>query len=331
MQIKHLLLFFLVFAMSSKGIANTVSIKAAKRDWISAVAEVEKIEGVALDTATEIHHRNELINDEWRKRNIYFDLLSISFLKRNKTAREIFKEFNEKKNNQILIGTFTSSLIRSSISTLKKSKNLEIQHLMTKYTKVYGESSIPLFRLTGAYTHAHSPTEHKGGFHRGARSIFMDLERTDNNEFLFIFMHELYHALDEELLTASSFFSERDRFEAVMKLSVQHENLVELDPENFNLLDTWVSAGLNRNLFAEWRDWLFCFKVYKSGVTEGLWGKIPFVEEVLAYQDPRENLPFFVYRYLDERATLNEDSLMGRSIIKEMVEKKRMEFYQKLH
>lgn len=330
MNLTSLFVLLIGFAMSFRGIASPVMIEDAKNEWTIAVTELEKLDGMTLTTAAQINRKNELINDEWKKRSVYFDLLGRSFLKREKKAGQILEEINSRKNAKSLLGTFTLSLINSSVDILKKSTNADIRSLMKKYQNVYGDNSIPLFRLTGAYTQQDSPTDLKGGFHRGVRSIFMDLERTSNDEFLFIFMHELYHALDEELLESSSFFSDRDRFEDVMELSLEYENLVELEPKKLNLLDQWVTAGLNRNLFAEWRDWLFCFSVYESGLKEGLWGSIPFVEEVLAHKERDEKLPYFVYRYLDERSTLNEKSLMGRKIIKEMVEKKRIEFYDHL-
>jgi hypothetical protein len=58
----------------------------------------------------------------------------------------------------------------------------------------------------------------------------------------------------------------------------------------------------------------------ENGISEGLWQKIPFIEEVLNYKDKNESMDAFVFRYLNERAHMTTEGILGRELIQKRIE-----------
>jgi hypothetical protein len=107
---------------------------------------------------------------------------------------------------------------------------------------------------------------------------------------------------------------------------MNYKNLVELNNSQNAKLDQWVLAGLNRGLFAEFRAWTFGLSIYSEGIEEKLWGNIPFVNNVMSFKDPNENMNSFIYRYLNERAKISKDGFLNKKIIKEKIQEQRDQF-----
>jgi hypothetical protein len=298
-----------------------------KRDlWLSDQEQLAKFTDLPQMNLEDYKNKNLLLISEYKNRGEYLRELGVQYLNGKIESSNLDSDFKSFSNYQKIMGQFSVELLQLSIQKLQKSKIPEIKKLMVKYNSIYTNAAIPLFRITGSEIQRESPTEEKGGFHRGQKSIFMDITRTSNREWLFIFSHELFHALDSELYEASAYFSNQDNFKEILKMSDQYENLVELRSYQMSKLDAWVMAGLNRGLFAEWRAWNFGLAVYSEGFMENLWGKIPFLESVLSFKSKNENTSTFIYRYLNERAKLSDEGVLGRTIIKEKIQEQRDQF-----
>lgn len=218
---------------------------------------------------------------------------------------------------------FSVEFLHASIQRLRESKIGPIKSLMAKYDSVYDPKAIPLFKITGSLLPNYSPTNERGGFHRSTGEIFIDIERTGRREWLFILLHEIYHALDEDLFNSWNYFINDSQKRIVEKILEKKEH-TKLDR---HYLDLWVYHGLNSHLFAEYRDWLFFFDVYEKGRQEQLWGKVPFIELVLRQRKKGETLEAFTYRYLNERATIS-DKFFDDPILQQIISKQRLDFFK---
>jgi hypothetical protein len=305
--------------------ANADLLKEKCTEWLNYRNELNRYESRNL-TNDEYTIKNKLLIEEYKKRSEYLKELGMQYLNGNIPHYNIDQDFKTFSNYQKIMSQFSVALLQLSIEKLQHSKIPSIQKMMAQYNTIYTGEAIPLFRITGSEIQRESPTEEKGGFHRGKSSIFMDITRTSNNEWLFIFSHELFHALDSKLYEASSYFSAQNNFNEIMLLTMNYKNLVELNNSQNAKLDQWVLAGLNRGLFAEFRAWTFGLSIYSEGIEEKLWGNIPFVNNVMSFKDPNENMNSFIYRYLNERAKISKDGFLNKKIIKEKIQEQRDQF-----
>ena len=307
--------FYSIFRMLILGMSIlTFSAQAAdelsakKDNWLLLRNELEDHLKNGKYDLDSIKRKNELLKLEFDARRVYLIIAAKEFLEGRYAISGLMSEDQKVKNQ------FSVVLLAESLSKLTNSKIPEIKNFIQLYERSYPLDSLPIFKLTGAEINLHSPTEEKGGFHRGNNSIFMNVTKTGSSEWLFILLHELFHALDEKLYSATAILSELETFKNIMRMTSEKTNFVELTSAEDELLTRWVLAGLDRGLHAEYRAWEFGFSVYEKGFSEGLWGKIPFVEQVLSFKDKNESMKSFVYRYLSERAMTPKEEVLKNGI-----------------
>lgn len=319
---KTLIIFISVFSFY----AHADLLEEKRAEWLVQRQDLSHYENLSQLTLEDYKNKNRLLNDEYTSRGAYLKELASLYLKGQVEHTELDRDFKNFSNYQKIMNQFSVELLQLSILKLQNSNIPEIKAMMIKYNSIYSQGTIPLFKITGAEIQRESPTKEKGGFHRGNKSIFMDITRTNNREWLFIFSHELFHALDSKLSESSAYFSNQANFNEILIISNQYENLVDIKSYQMSKLDAWVFAGLNRGLFAEWRAWDFGLSVYSQGMEEKLWGRIPFLESVLSFKDKNENRSVFIYRYLNERAKMSEEGILNKTIIKEKIQEQRDQF-----
>lgn len=308
----------LIFIISAFPCSLCASELENKREvWLSLSNELQILQSNQSSDLATLKRKNELLNTEYKAKSEYLRVLALEFLNGNIQKEDLDRDFKNLANYSKIMNQFSIELLLSSIDRLRKSQINEIKEFIKRYDQVYEKNAIPIFRLSGTEIKRGSPTEEKGGFHRGTSSLFMDITRTSSEEWIFILMHELFHALDADLQQATITFSNKDLMSAVLSISKNKLNFVELNSKEVQLLDKWILAGLDRGLFAEYRDWSFGFSVYEKGKQEGLWGKILFIEQALSFKDKNEDMNSFVYRYLNERVKDSTDEILNRPIIKE--------------
>jgi len=295
-----------------------------KEKWLESVSAIEKSNSYVLNSET-IQLKNKLREEEWINRDAYFSDIVENYLNQQLDLPPVIHYLSQMKESDSYFNSLTNLILSKSLEKIKNSKNSNIMALMQKYKLSYSEDSIPLFRITGDSINRPSPIIEKGGFHFDKKSIFTDITRTKNNEFLFIFLHELYHILDDELFESTKLFTNSDTLIEMKTLAENFNSIHGLAPLQQNKLQTWLYAGLNRHLFAEWRAWLFCFSVYQEGIEEKLWGHIPFIEEILAQKSPEEDLSIFLYQYLNAKGKTIE-SFLQKPLFSEVINKLRNEF-----
>jgi len=324
--------FILLFFISTNIFAETtISIEQKEQQfliWNQTRKELSPFIAIVPTNLAEMKIKNRLLEEEYKTRNDYLRTLTQLYLKEAIAGNELDSDFKDFPEQNKIMAHFSSLLLEETISLLHQSKIPSLVKLMKRYDTLYPAGTVALFRVTGISNDNESPTLEKGGFHRTNKSIFMDITRTDSSEWVFIFLHELFHQLDETLDSSSRFFSQKENFEKAMRLTKDENSKLTTSDNDF--LDEWVQAGLDRGLFAEFRAWNFCFQIYEDGKKEKLWGSIKFAEEILLNKKVAQKMSSFIYDYLDSKAQIKKESVLTRKIILKKMEFKREEFKQKL-
>ncbi|NUM87918.1 MAG: hypothetical protein HUU37_01825 [Bdellovibrionales bacterium] len=180
--------------------------------------------------------------------------------------------------------------------------------------RTQGGRTIP-FRLTGHSSEA-APADLKGGFHRGSGSIFMDIGRVRPDEWMVIFIHEVAHGLDDLISPASRVYGQTEDVAELAAWAARTETPSDLPHEIREKLDSWLAAGLDRGLWAEYRAWLATFALYEDGARERLWNRVAWMEEISAQRPPELGWNLFLYRFLDDRFQDPTEGIFSRVLIR---------------
>ncbi len=224
-------------------------------------------------------------------------------------------------DRQNFINAFQSELLDESVARLRAARSPILRDLIRSYDFQLGPRSVALFRLTGHTIQSESPTSEKGGFHRGTRSIFLDVSRIPSTEWLLIFAHELLHSLDPMLSEAVRGY---DQPQLLERLGARAQILSDpsgLSREDREALTRWIEAGLGRGLWAEYRAWTLTFAIYDQGLQEKLWPRIEWMERILSSRRKDEALDAFTYRFLDERSEDRESGNFFPSAVPKSLER----------
>ncbi len=220
----------------------------------------------------------------------------------NLRSGELKSCLNTIPNNR---GDFTSALgatfLNRSIKRLQNSRSPLISKFMKAVELEAGDVESLLFSISGHFIPDYEAGPLKAGFHRGSGSLFADIDAIDPNEWLLIIVHELSHRIDHQLRDAIISYNNDALVKSLAELAHQVSDPTQLSSEQQMQLDGWLRSGLDRGLWAEYRAWVLSFILYREGLKENLWGKIPWIENVLSRQQAKENLSHLVYRYLDPR------------------------------
>jgi hypothetical protein len=221
------------------------------------------------------------------------------------------------------LGTLQSVFYQRSLEKLRAARSPALQKFLKLYDAKVPPGTLPLFRLTGHFKEE-SPTIYKGGFHRASGSIFMDVARTPPGEWLVIFCHELLHSLDEKTWAAVRVYSQTELVKDFVRWSSEAKDLNELPKEKQQLLETWIEAGLDRGLWAEYRDFVATIQIYSEGKNEGLWPEIQGLEEIIASGERGVPLERVVYDFIDRRSFDPEDGIFSHALIQSALKATRL-------
>ncbi|MGK5081784.1 hypothetical protein WDW37_00640 [Bdellovibrionota bacterium FG-1] len=88
----------------------------------------------------------------------------------------------------------------------------------------------------------------------------------------------------------------------MQKLVTQFSDPHSLNANDAQFLDQWLSAGLDRGLWAEYRAWAATLAIYQDGLKEGLWQQIHWLDDILAECPAGTHFSQCLYGYLDRRS-----------------------------
>jgi len=215
--------------------------------------------------------------------------------------------------------TLFAEFYDQSLAKLRESRSPGIQKLMNQIDRQYRlNHQRPLFRLTGHFSQG-NPSDRFAGVHRGTGSIYMDLARIPRSEWYVIFIHEIVHHLDGLLIEASREFAITDGLRFELEGWAQQGRLSQLPMDVRADLDAWLTDGLNRGLWAEYRAWYITYRLYAQMVEEGLIQRIPRMDAVLALKPVEERLESFLLRYLEERSLMSTEGVFSSPMITQAI------------
>lgn len=229
------------------------------------------------------------------------------------------------ENHQGLLALIQMEFFKQSLEMFRNSKSDTLKLLMNLLDSKYGRDTTIIFRLAGGNAFQAAPAPLNAGFHRGQSSIFMDITRISSSEWFVILAHELVHFLDVKIQQGGLGFSDTETAQLMVQWAQRTANPSDLSTADHERIERWLEHGLDRGLLAEARAWTLTLQIYQEGLRENLWGKTPWIDEILSHRRENETLREFSLRYLTMRTYQPEESLfvwpLARNLLKELIQK----------
>lgn len=229
-------------------------------------------------------------------------------------AEELDSCIAHRTDRQNLVNFLQSQFLQKGVERLDRSLAPVIQIFRKLLDERYGSPDRIFFRMTGHFREE-TPSEFKAGYHRASRSIYMDWGRVPANEWLIILVHELLHSLDTRIWDGLELAGTPVNVRRVQKLVKKFTAPHALNPTDSEFMSQWVSAGLDRGLWAEYRAWLATLAIYEAGLTDGLWVPIDWLDRIVQEcpADFKRELCF--YKFIDARSPDPMSGLLGTSLV----------------
>ena len=167
----------------------------------------------------------------------------------------------------------------------------------------------------------------KAGFHRSRKSIFMDIGQMTSNEWLMIFVHEVSHSLDSELINSLDIYNNEVLVKYFSELGAKNTALTELSKNDRELLNTWLMAGLNRGFLAEYRAWLLTYLIYDEGLKDGTFAPIDWLENLKNSKPAGLDVRVYILRSLSPDWTDPVDGIFAHQFIKDALRQLRQRIF----
>lgn len=136
------------------------------------------------------------------------------------------------------------------------------------------------------------------GFHRTRRSIFMDINQMTSNDWLIVFIHEVAHSLDSELVDSLEQYNDFNYIDELIRLGAKNTSFSELNDSERQKLDSWLMAGLNRGFLSEYRAWLLTYLIYEEGIKDGTLTEVNWLQALKQNKPVEMKTTYYILRYL---------------------------------
>jgi len=209
-----------------------------------------------------------------------------------------------------------------SLAELSRSRDPSIQAFVKEVTVRSTGNNILPFRLVG-HIRQDDSAQGLAGFHRGHQSIFMNFDQIPARDWLIIYTHELFHALDSKLIEGMQAYGDPQVNEKIHDLIASGKALKELSPDERGVVKNWLIGGLNRGYLAEARAWSLTLQFYTTLKKEKLQVVIPWLEDILKERRAGESDFMLMLRYLDKRFIDPTENIFAKPLIQESLAKVR--------
>ncbi|MGZ3653425.1 MAG: hypothetical protein ACXVB9_20510 [Bdellovibrionota bacterium] len=228
----------------------------------------------------------------------------------------------ERENFEISLNEI---FVTETFRELESSRSSAIRALVGMIHDRYRGGEIPLIQLVASRSGRPGAVE-RAGFHRGSGSIVLDVDAITPAEWPIIFAHELLHSLDEQLPKSMALYAASPAPALLAKRGAQISNYSNLTPAERAVADPWIVAGLDRGLFAEFRAWVPSALIYVQGRDEGLWGRVDWMEGLLAGKPANQSLESYIFSYLNQRSHDPVDGIFALPLTQSAVKAVRARF-----
>lgn len=165
----------------------------------------------------------------------------------------------------------------------------------------------------------------KASFHRTHRSIYMNIERLTASEWLILFVHEVAHSLDSELVAALPIYNDEAYIKELDAYGKANGKWADMAVSEQQRLEKWLIAGLNRGFLAEYRAWLLTAVIYEEGLQQGVFAPSPWLEELKNSKPAKTSMQTHVLRYLSPSWVDPTEGIFSYSFIQEALHKLRQQ------
>lgn len=201
-------------------------------------------------------------------------------------------------DNPIFYDSLSKEMQALGVQKLLSSKISELNRLgQILINKSEGDF---LFRAVG---HRRDESERKAEFHRSNRSIYTDLSKISSEEWLIIFIHEVFHYLDQSLESSSKIFGNKENIDWINVIIEKRVGFNRLSTFDRSRVKNFVLAGIDRGFLAEFRAWAMTFWLYEKMVASSEQVKLKWAEDILAEKNQDELMADFIFRYLEPNFT----------------------------
>ncbi len=138
-----------------------------------------------------------------------------------------------------------------------------------------------------------------------------------------VLIHELLHSIDARIPEAARFVDLPKNAMRAAKLAMTHKTPRDLGDTDRAFLETWVRSGLDRGLWSEYRAWVATVEIYGEGLVLGLWGRISWLEDLVARCPLEQDFNTCFYALLDGRAPNPAKGLLAEPLIAEVLKQER--------
>jgi hypothetical protein len=316
---KLLLNFSAILILSTASLAfansNTSEVCASLQEWQQSQKAVQNPPISQLNSIAVM----KVVMDKERAERLKAaeKIVDLYFLEGKKLGSSIQSCLANNPERSNFLYTLNSLFVNRSFDYLKRSQSPRVKKLMALVDKRY-ESKIPLIQMVNAGS-KDPKLAYKAGFHRGSGSIVMDMDLLQPSEWLLVFVHELLHAMDDEMSVAIGEFAKPEVPQFLAQMNSENKNYDTWSLPEQKRSTHWVHAGLGRGLYAEYRAWVPTVLIYQEGLNDRLWGNIDWLDQVINANVNRDPLNKFIYEFLDDRAENPTEGIFSLPIVRDLV------------
>ena len=303
---KMVLLFFLTF-LSEASLCGTLPASCLKIGEVSRWTSYFGEKPSSSDPVRAVFERKEEL---WLRAQQAADTIYRSYRSGKwSPSKQIFLSDCAQKNSDFhqVIERVQESFFELTLKELGQSSSKQLQD----FAKVAGPLRRGIFKAFSLHKEVEFNNA-KGAFQRGSRSLFVNFSDIKPEDWLTIFIHEVSHALDKQLAESLAVYNDDCLVKKIIEISEARQ---APDEEEQKQIETWLTAGLDRGLLAEWRSWVPTLELYKEGVRYDHWARVDWMENLLREQRSNETLSQMAFRILDEGYTNPTDEIFSNPLV----------------
>lgn len=208
----------------------------------------------------------------------------------------LLKEILSESEQDQFFRVFNPVLYNKTLEALRTIDSPTLKPIVKKYLE--NKDKVP-FRLID-FEDSDELQAKRGGFHKKTGIFVMNPSKVQRLDWLFVFIHELFHAEDERLRhSAYEYLSAQN----AKKMAILLGELKLRDPRQgeWQEIKDHVYLGLERGFLAEYRAWLLTYRVYIEGGFNYPGMGVSWMNDLLDFNQNARPLHVFIFDFLKSK------------------------------